>query len=90
MALSRLARCKDENGVQDGVADDIKGLIEFTRGTDYFDYAGDCKLTKEREHPFGEIYHSELIVVGAPNAETSFNSKNQEAYWRTANNYGRF
>ena len=87
---SRLARCKDENGVQDGVADDIKGLIEFTRGTDYFDYAGDCKLTKEREHPFGEIYHSELIVVGAPNAETSFNSKNQEAYWRTANNYGVF
>ena len=84
---SRLARCKDENGVQDGVADDIKGLIEFTRGTDYFDYEGDCDLTKTRENPFGEIYHSELIVVGPPNAETSFNSINQEAYWRNYNNY---
>ena len=83
----RLARCSNEDGVQDGIADDIKGLIEFTRGTDYFDYAGDCDLTKTREHPFGEIYHSELIVVGPPNAETKFTSINQEAYWRTLNNY---
>jgi len=86
----RLTRCKDEEGVQDGVADEIKGLIDFTRGTDYFDYAADCDLTKTRENPFGEIYHSELIVVGSPNAETSFNSKNQEAYWRNYNNYSRF
>ena len=86
----RLTRCSSESGVQDGVADDIKGLIEFTRGTDYFDYAGDCDLIKTRENPFGEIYHSELIVVGPPNAETKFNSTNQEAYWRTQNNYVGF
>ena len=86
----RLTRCSSESGVQDGVADDIKGLIEFTRGTDYFDYAGDCDLTKTRDNPFGEIYHSELIVVGPPNAETKFNSPNQEAYWRTQNNYVGF
>ena len=86
----RLTRCKDEEGVLDGVADDIKGLIDFSRGTDYFDYQGDCDLTKTRENPFGEIYHSELIVVGPPNAETSFNSKNQEAYWRNSNGYSSF
>ena len=86
----RLTRCSSESGVQDGVADDVKGLIEFTRGTDYFDYAGDCDLTKTRDNPFGEIYHSELIVVGPPNAETKFNSPNQEAYWRTQNNYQAF
>jgi type IV pilus assembly protein PilY1 len=86
----RLSRCKDEDGVLDGVADDIKGLIDFTRGTDYFDYAGDCDLTKTRPNPFGEIYHSELIVVGPPNAETSYNSENQEAYWRNYNNYNSF
>ena len=84
----RLARCKSKNpSILDGITDDIKGLIEFVRGTDYFDYAGDCDLTKKRAHPFGEIYHSELIVVGPPNAETSFNSINQEAYWRNYNNY---
>ena len=84
----RLTRCKDKNPtILDSNSDDIKGLIEFIRGTDYFDYAGDCDLTKTRAHPFGEIYHSELIVVGPPNAETSFNSINQEAYWRNYNNY---
>ena len=86
----RLSRCKEQPGVQDGVADDIKGLIDFTRGTDYFDYEGDCDLTKTRPDPFGEIYHSELIVVGNPNAETSFTSINQEAYWRNFNNYEAF
>ena len=84
------ARCNDQVGVADGGADDVIGLIEFTRGVDYFDYDGDCDLTEQRAHPFGEIYHSELIVVGAPNAETSFRSVNQEAYWRHFNNYENF
>ena len=77
----RLTRCSSESGVQDGVADDIKGLIEFTRGTDYFDYDADCNLTEIRKNPLGDIYHSEMVVVGAPSAETSFVSSNQESYW---------
>ena len=35
----------------------------------------------------GDIYHSELIVVGAPSAGTSYTGKNQEAYWRSINGY---
>ena len=31
----------------------------------------------------GDIYHSEMVVVGAPSAETAFVSQNQEAYFRS-------
>ena len=54
---------------------------------DYFDYDGDCNLTEARQNYLGDIYHSELIVVGAPNAETAFTSQNQEAYYRSINGY---
>ena len=52
--------------------DDLKGLISFVRGTDYFDYDADCNLTEERENPMGDIYHSQLVTVGPPSAETAF------------------
>lgn len=84
------ARCKTSAGVVDGISDDILGLIGFIRGTDYYDYNGNCDLTETRVKPFGDIYHSELVVVGKPNAETSFKSTNQEAYWRNLNNYQTF
>ena len=35
----------------------------------------------------GDIYHSEMVVVGNPDAETAFVGSNQEAYWRHINNY---
>ena len=80
-------RCANSPGVADGNEDDIKGLINFIRGEDYFDYDADCNLTETRKSVLGDIYHSELVVVGAPSAETSFVSTNQEAYWRSINGY---
>ncbi|MDC1003085.1 PilC/PilY family type IV pilus protein [Candidatus Pelagibacter sp.] len=81
-------------GVADGNGDDVKGLINFLRGQDYFDYDGDCNLTENRvdrvtgeKTYLGDIYHSELLVVGAPNANTSFTNKSQEAYWRSIKGY---
>ena len=80
-------RCASSSGVIDGITDDLKGLINFVRGTDYFDYDGDCNLTETRDHSMGDIYHSQLVVVGAPSAETSFVEKNQEAYFRSLKGY---
>ena len=39
-------------------------------------------LTETREKPMGDIYHSQLVVVGAPSAETAFTNFNKEAYFR--------
>ena len=80
-------RCKNTSGVANGTDDDIKGLINFIRGKDYFDYDGDCNLTETRPNPLGDIYHSEMVVVGAPSAETAFVGTNQEAYYRSIKGY---
>ena len=78
--------------IADGTDDDLKGLISFVRGDDYFDYDGDCKLNVMRKSDgkkayLGDIFHSEMIVVGPPGADTAFTSHNQEAYWRSINGY---
>jgi len=88
--------------IADGNGDDITGLINFVRGEDYFDYDSDCNLTEIRttlldedetdqskivKAYLGDIYHSEMVVVGNPSAETAYVGTNQEAYWRTINNY---
>ena len=80
-------RCANTSGVADGTDDDLKGLINFIRGTDYFDYDADCNLTETRAKPMGDVYHSQLVVVGPPTAETAFTSENQEAYWRSTKGY---
>ena len=80
-------RCASTSGVANGTDDDVKGLINFIRGEDYFDYDADCNLTETRPNPLGDIYHSELVVVAAPNAETAFSGSNQEAYWRSIKGY---
>ena len=36
------------SGVENDPDDDVKGLINFIRGKDYFDYDGDCNLTETR------------------------------------------
>ena len=74
-------------GVADGTDDDIKGLINFVRGQDYFDYDSDCNLTETRSKRLGDIYHSEMVVVGPPAAETAYTGTNQEAYWRSIKGY---
>ena len=75
----------------DDTDDDLIGLINFVRGLDYFNYRGDCtKIDQLRDHVLGDVYHSQIIEVGAPNANTNFSSVNQEAYWRKKNNYQAF
>ena len=83
-------RCANSPGVDDGTDDDLKGLINFVRGIDYFDYDADCDLTETRAKPMGDIYHSQLVVVGAPKAETAYINQDQEAYYRSKNGYDEF
>ena len=94
------ARCSNSGdsrtSIQNGNEDDIKGLINFIRGEDYFDYDSDCILKEIRTDDdgrrgyLGDIYHSELVVVGPPGANTNFIKKNEEAYFRSINNYQAF
>tara|TARA_B100000579_G_scaffold50587_1_gene35218 strand:+ start:10042 stop:14187 length:4146 start_codon:yes stop_codon:yes gene_type:complete len=80
-------RCASSPGVEDDTDDDLKGLINFVRGTDYFDYDADCNLTETRDKPMGDIYHSQLVVVGPPAADTAYTTENQESYFRNINGY---
>ena len=82
--------CKNESGVLDGNIDDQKGLINFLRGKDYFDYNGGCNITEDRGSILADIYHSQLVEVGPPGANTLFTSNNQEAYWRSSKGYAQF
>ena len=86
---------KNTPGVEDGIGDDVKGLINFVRGVDYFDYngsegSGACNITEDRDSILADIYHSQLVEVGAPNASTNFKSNNSEAYWRATKGYQNF
>ena len=75
---------------ENGTEDELEGLINFMKGTDYFDYDGDCNVTEVRSHVLGDIYHSQLIEVGPPDASTFFTDTNQESYFRAKNNYQGF
>ena len=75
---------------EDGTGDDAIGLINFMKGNDYFDYNGDCDITQVREHVMGDIYHSQLVEIGPPEANLKFSGVNEEAYFRTTNNYQAF
>ncbi|SVE50743.1 uncharacterized protein METZ01_LOCUS503597, partial [marine metagenome] len=77
-------------GGENGIDDDIDGLINFVRGKDYFAYNGCDNMDNQRNHVLGDIYHSQLAEVGPPNANLDFVSPNDEAYWRVANNYQAF
>ena len=77
-------------GADETLGDEVKGLINFMKGNDYFNYAGDCNVTKVRDHVMGDIYHSQLIEVGPPDANIAFSSNYEEAYYRATNNYQAF
>ena len=74
----------------DTTDDELKGILRFLAGQDFFDYNGDCVTTELRDHVLGDIYHSQLIEVGAPDGNTQFTDNNQEAYFRSINNYQAF
>ena len=59
------------------------------KGTDYFKYHS-CDIIAVRNHVLGDIYHSQLVEVGVPDASLDFIGENQEAYFRFRNNYANF
>ena len=76
--------------VINGIDDDAKGLINFIRGKDYFDYDGDCSLEETRDHYLADIYNSQMAIVGPPEGTVSYLNENQEAYFRDHHNYDAF
>ena len=70
---------------------EVTDLINFVRGIDAYDEDKDGNKTEQR-WKLGDIYHSELKVVGKPNYSTTSDSKrsNTEAYYRHQNKYDEF
>ena len=77
-------------GIEDGNEDDIKGLINFVRGTDYFAYGGCSQIANQRAHVLGDIYHSQIVEIGGPEGNYDFTSGNEEAFFRATHNYASF
>ena len=50
------------------------------RGSDYFDYDGDCNITEVRGSVMGDVYHSQLVEVGRPDANLKYSEENEEAF----------
>ena len=70
---------------------EVTDLINFVRGIDAYDEDKDNNKTEQR-WKLGDIYHSELKVVGPPSYSTTDNTNksNTEAYYRYQNNYDGF
>ena len=83
---SESSNCGGDNTTND----ERDGLLRFLAGQDFFDYDGDCNITELRSHVLGDIYHSQLIEIGAPDGNTQFTDNNQEAYFRSIKNYQSF
>ena len=71
----------------------VDNLINFIRGVDTYDQDAD-KNTTEEIHKLADIYHSDLIIVGKPDASTAdtgnSNFNKTDAYYRVQNNYNVF
>ena len=71
----------------------LDNLINFIRGIDTYDQDGDGS-TNDNIHKLADIYHSNLIVVGAPEASTIVSSVSNfdktDLNYRIQNNYERF
>ena len=72
---------------------EVENLINFIRGVDVYDQDSDNNKT-ESIHKLADIYHSELIVVGKPDApavdDGSINSQKKDSYYRLQKNYNNF
>ena len=72
---------------------DLQGadLINFVRGIDAYDENADNDKTEKR-WKLGDVYHSRLVVVGAPKSKitTTATKSNTEAYYRYQNGYSNF
>ena len=72
---------------------EVENLINFIRGIDTYDQDGDGNKT-ESIHKLADIYHSDLIIVGKPEApvgdDGTINSQKKDSYYRLQNNYNNF
>ena len=72
---------------------EVENLINFIRGTDVYDQDSDNNKT-ESIHKLADIYHSELVIVGKPEApandDGTINSQMKDSYYRLQNNYNNF
>ncbi len=66
----------------------VKNLIKFVRGVDAYDEDKDNNSTEKR-WKLGDIYHSQLAVVGKPDAPIASQKhyENTEAFYRHNNKY---
>ena len=73
--------------------DQVDNLINFIRGVDTYDQDADNNKT-ESIHKLADIYHSEVIVVGIPEASTqdtgAGNFTKTDAYYRSQKQYNNF
>ena len=72
---------------------EVENLINFIRGVDTYDQDADNNKT-ESIHKLADIYHSEVIVVGIPEASTqdtgAGNFTKTDAYYRSQKQYNNF
>ena len=68
-------------------------LINFIRGFDSYDTDKDSS-TNDQRHKLADIYHSDMIVVGKPEASVidtgNSNFQKTDAYYRQQKNYNNF
>ena len=76
------------NATQDTDANANK-LIEFIRGIDPYDEDADGKTNDER-WKLGDIYHSQIAIVGPPSAHSTNTNLFTESYYRKSNQYDNF
>ncbi|HIK76542.1 MAG TPA: VWA domain-containing protein, partial [Gammaproteobacteria bacterium] len=89
--LAGLKALMYENSGKSPTDDEATNLINFVRGVDVYDEDGDSSTTDKR-WKLGDIYHSQLAVVGAPSANYTNDATKTvtEAYYRDKKGYGSF
>ena len=72
--------------------DEASKLINFVRGQDSYDENNDSQTTDQRDWKLGDIYHSEMAIVGPPKAiDTELaGDTNTEEYFKLQNGYQAF
>ena len=72
---------------------EVDNLINFIRGIDTYDQDADT-LTNDSIHKLADIYHSNLVIVGPPEASTTANTNlnfdKSDINYRLQNNYNTF
>ena len=72
---------------------EVDNLINFIRGIDTYDQDADNSTT-DSIHKLADIYHSNLVIVGSPEASTTANTSSNfdksDINYRLQNNYNTF